>query len=36
MQIDNETGTDFWWKAIQMEMKKVMVAFEFDDGLTRE
>ena len=34
LQIDKETGTDFWWKAIQKEMKKVMVAFEFDDGLT--
>ena len=34
LQIDKETGTDFWWKAIQKEMKKVMIAFEFDDGLT--
>jgi hypothetical protein len=27
-QIDKETGPDFWWQAIQKEMKKVMVAFE--------
>lgn len=36
LQIDMETGTDFWWQAIQKEMKKVMVAFEFDDALTPE
>jgi hypothetical protein len=36
LQIDKETGTDFWWQAIQKEMKKVMVAFEFDDALTPE
>ena len=36
LQIDKETGTDFWWKAIQKEMKRVMVAFEFEDGLTPE
>ena len=29
-------GTDFWWQAIQIEMKKVMVAFKFDDGSTSE
>ena len=34
LTIDKETGTDFWWQAIQKEMKKVMVAFEFDDGST--
>ena len=34
--IDKETGTDFWWQAIQKEMKKVMVAFEDDDQLTPE
>jgi hypothetical protein len=33
LQIDKETGTDFWWKAIQKEVQKVMVAFEFEDGL---
>ena len=33
LQIDKETGTDFWWQAIQREMKKVMVAFEYDDTL---
>ena len=36
LQIDKETGTDFWWKAIQKELKKVMVAFEFDKGSTPE
>ena len=25
LQIDNETGTDFWWQAIQYEMKKVVI-----------
>jgi hypothetical protein len=34
LKIDKETGTDFWWQAIQKEMKKVMVAFEYDDTLT--
>jgi hypothetical protein len=36
LAIDKETGTDFWWQAIQKEMKKVMVAFEYDDTLTPE
>jgi hypothetical protein len=36
LQIDKETGTDFWWQAIQKEMKKVMVAFQFVDQLTPE
>jgi hypothetical protein len=36
LQIDKETGTDFWWKAIQKELRKVMVAFEFDEGSTPE
>ena len=36
LQIDKETGTNFWWTAIQKELKKVMVAFEFEDGLTPE
>ena len=36
LKIDKETGTNFWWKAIQKEMQKVMVAFKFDDGLTPE
>ena len=32
-----ETGTDFWWQAIQKEMKnKVMIAFEYDNTLTQE
>ncbi len=30
------TGTDFWWKAIQRETKKVMIAFELDEGSTPE
>ena len=29
-----ETGTDFWWKVIQNEMKKVMVAFDYDESMT--
>ena len=36
LQIDKETGTDFWWQAIQKEMKKVMIAFEYDETLTPE
>ena len=36
LQIDKETGTDFWWQAIQKEMRKVMVAFEYDENLTPE
>jgi hypothetical protein len=34
LQIDKETGTDFWWKAIQKEMKKVMIAFDYDESVT--
>lgn len=36
LEIDKETGTDFWWKAIQKEMGKVMIACEFDESLTPE
>ena len=36
LAIDRETGTDFWWRAIQKEMKKVMIAFEFDESVTPE
>ncbi|KAI2506538.1 Reverse transcriptase (RNA-dependent DNA polymerase) [Fragilaria crotonensis] len=36
LQIDKETGTDFWWNAIQKELKKVMVAFEYDESVTPE
>ena len=36
LQIDKETGTDFWWSAIQKELKKVMVAFEYDESTTPE
>jgi hypothetical protein len=32
LRIDKETGTDFWRKAIEKEMKNVRVAFEFSDG----
>ena len=35
-QIKKETGTDFRWQAIQKEMKKVMVAFEYNEQLTPE
>ena len=31
LQIDKETGTNFWREAIEKEMKNVMVAFEFSD-----
>jgi hypothetical protein len=34
LRIDKETGTDFWWNAIQKEMKKVMVAFDYDESVT--
>jgi hypothetical protein len=34
--IDKETGTDFWWQAIQKEMKKVMIAFKYEDTSTPE
>jgi hypothetical protein len=32
LEIDRETGTDFWRKAIEKEMRNVMPAFEFKDG----
>lgn len=32
LEIDKETGTDFWRKAIEKEMKNVMMAFEFKDN----
>ena len=33
LRIDDETGTDYWRKAIEKEMSKVRVAFErWDDG----
>ena len=34
LQTDKETGTDFWWNAIQKELKKVMVALEYDEIIT--
>ena len=33
LQTDRETGTDFWWNAIQKELKKVMVALEYDESV---
>ena len=44
LRIDRETGTDFWRRAIEKELRKIMVAFEFSpqwtlqqvrDGLAR-
>ncbi|MGH3054668.1 MAG: reverse transcriptase domain-containing protein, partial [Gaiellaceae bacterium] len=32
LSIDNKTGTDFWYKAIQKEMTNVMPAFQFLDA----
>lgn len=32
LKIDDETGTDFWRRAIEKEMKNVMPAFEFRDN----
>jgi hypothetical protein len=32
MQIDRETGTNFWQKAIEKEMKTIMIALEFKDN----
>lgn len=32
LRIDRKTGTDFWRRAIEKEMKNVMPAFEFKDG----
>ena len=34
LQINKEIGTDFWWQAIQKEMKKVMIAFDYDESVT--
>ena len=36
LEIDHKTGIDFWWKAIQKEMRKVTIAFEFDESVTPE
>ncbi len=32
LKIDERTGTNFWRKAIDQEMKNIMPAFEFIDG----
>jgi hypothetical protein len=34
LQIDKETGTDFWCRTIQKEMKKDMIAFVYDESIT--
>jgi len=31
LQVDRDTGTDFWRKAIEKEMSNVLIAFEFRD-----
>jgi hypothetical protein len=36
LAIDKTTETDYWWKVIQMEMKKMMVAFDVDEDWTLE
>ena len=36
LKIDEETGTDFWRKAIEKEMKKVKVAWNAQEGCTPE
>jgi hypothetical protein len=36
LQIDEETGTTFWFDAIRKEMEKVKVAFEFCEDWTPE
>ena len=36
LQIDKDTKTDFWWKATQKELKKVLVAFDPNDEWTPE
>ena len=33
LQIDKETGTDFWQKAIEKELRKVKIAWEVRDDL---
>lgn len=36
LQIDRETGTDYWAKAIEKEMKNVRVAFDVRDDISIE
>ena len=36
LEIDKTTEMDYWWKAIQKEMKKMMVAFDVDEDWTLE
>ena len=33
LQIDKEMDTDFWWKAIEKELRKVKIALEVRDDL---
>ena len=32
LAIDHRTGTDYWQKAIEKEMKNMSIAFEFCEG----
>jgi hypothetical protein len=36
LEIDEETGTDFWYQAIKLEMEKVKVAYEVNEEWTPE
>ena len=36
LQIDEDTGTTYWWDAIKKEMDKVMVAFDVEEELTTD
>ena len=36
LQIDEDTGTTYWWDAIKKEMDKVMVAFDVEEELTAD
>jgi hypothetical protein len=36
LQIDKETGTDYWWKAIKKEIDRMMVALDVDEEWTPE
>jgi hypothetical protein len=36
LPINKETGTDFWWQAIQKDLKKAMVAFEYNKGIPEQ
>ena len=36
LQIDEDTGTTYWWDAIKKEMDKVMVAFDVEEESTTD